>query len=647
MRKNTQLLLPLLLLFFFFPIVRASAADWDPVTDADKTMTANSLDPGAGALVLFKRGRIDVTRVNTSLWLTRITTYTRIKILTDAGRDAANVSIEAPKYLRVTKIEGRTILPTGETIPLDTSKVFHGVAFKEGRDFAVLTTSFAFPSATPGAIIEYQSEQTEDWFFPPPWVFDTEGLATLSSTLTTVVTPTLGMAQLPMSTTANQIAIGQKQTSQGSQTDFTVQNLRPVRREPYSVPYLDRTVMVLFTPAEIVLSGQVIPIIKRWDDVAEEVNRMYTNAQKSDKQASTQARMLTEKLPDPRVRAEAIYKYLQQNITSTNVVGIGLGRSIDDVLSSKRADPDDVNALFLTMLKEAKIDSDFVLVATQNWQTLTKEFPNFSQLSRLIVRINLKDGPVFADAASASAPFGDLPWFEKGITGLVVKGNKIQEAPIPLGSLDDNTSASKYTLQIDNDGKIEGDAEVNLKGVDAMELKNDLIGEQNSKVQEVLTRYLSEGRGATVSNLAVPELQDSSQPLVLKARLQEADTDPAGPGEILVNPWMSDPRRTPRFTSVQRRSFVLFHGPKKDVTTSTLALPLGIKVEKLPEAVSLQSDLADFSHSCTQNESTVTCTRTFILKKNTISDPNGYPAIKKFFDEVAQHDQDVILLRKQ
>jgi Domain of Unknown Function with PDB structure (DUF3857) len=582
------------------------------------------------------------------LWITRITSYTRIKILTDAGRDAANVSIEGPKYLRVTNIDGRTILPNGEIVPLDTAKVFHGVAFKEGRDFAMLTTSFAFSSAAPGSIIKYQTEQTEDWFFPPPWVFDTEGLATLSSTLTMVVSPELGMAQLPAETTSNRIAVNQKQTSKGTETDYTVQNLRPIRREPYAMPYLDRTVMVIFTPAEILFSGQVFPIIKRWDDVADQVTRMYTNAQKSNKQAPAQAKVLAEKLPDPRSRAEAIYKYIQQNVTSTNVSGVYLSRSADEIISAKRGDPDDINALFLSMLKEVKVDADLVLLATQNWQTLTKNFPNESQLSRMIVRINLKDGAVFADAAAPAAPFGDLPWFEKGVTGMVVKGNKLVDTPIPLGSTDGNTSVSKYALKIDNDGMIEGDADVNLKGVDAMSLKNELIGEQSAKVQEILTGYLSRGgQGSTISNLVVPDLRDSSQPFDVKGHFHSTESDPAGPGEILLNPWMSDPQRTPKFRSMQRESFVLFEGPKKDVTTSTLTLPLGIEVEKLPEAVNLQSDLAEFSHSCTQSADTVTCTRTFTLKKNTDTDPKGYPAIKKFFDEVAKDDEDVILLRKR
>src|SRR4029077_5888026 len=135
-----------------------------------------------------------------------------------------------------------------------------------------------------------------------------------------------------------------------------------------------------------------------------------------------------------------------------------------DVISAKRGDPDDINALFASMLKDVKVDADLVLVATHNWQTLFKQFPNLNQFSRLIVRVNLKEGPVFADAAAASAPFGDLPWFEKGVLGMAVKGTKLQEAPIPAASVDQNVSASKFSFQLSSDWKADGDAEVSLKG---------------------------------------------------------------------------------------------------------------------------------------------------------------------------------------
>ena len=646
---RSKLRIPLFfILLLLFCVPRAAAFDWDPVTDAEKNMTSNPLDPGSGALVLFKRGDMEVLRINASLWETRIVTYTRIKILTDAGRDAGNVVLEAPKYLRDKKIEGRTILPSGEIIPLDTSKVFHGVSYQSGN-FAVLSTSFAFSSAQPGAIIEYQTEQYEDWFFPPSWIFDTRGLATLQSSLKTTITPELGMSQLPLETTANPISVTQKRTSLGVEADYAVQNLRPLRDEPFAVPFRDRAAMVMFSPAEVVFSSQVIPIIKRWDDVADQVSRMVTNMNKSDKETTSKAKELTEKLPDPRSRAEAIYKYLQQNVTSSNLSGIALGgRSADQVISSKRGDPDEINAVFVTMLKEAKVDADLVLVATQNWQTLVKQFPDMAQLSRILVRANFKDGPVFADAADAAAPFGELPWFERGVPGMAVKGTKVQDVQIPAGSPDDNVSVSKYSLQLSSDWRAEGDAEVDLKGTEAIDFRSDLMNKTPDKAEQRLNDYFRLGRGdAVVSGVTHPDFQDTSQPLVVKAHVQHTVAEAAGPGEVLLNPWMGDQYRSPAFKTAQRQSLVLFESPTKEVTTTTLKLPLDIHVEKLPSDVNLQGDMADFSHSCTQSSDTVTCTRIFILKKTLMNDPHGYPATKKFFDEVAQHDQEVVLLRKQ
>src|ERR1700689_2693164 len=133
-RKALCPLIILVLLLFHVP--RAGAVDWDPVTDAEKTMKSNPLDPGAGAVVLFKRGQIDVIEKSSLFWTTRVQTYVRIKVFNDAGRDAGNVSVEAPKFVRISRIEGRTILPSGEIIPLDSSKVFRGKAYTEGKNFA-------------------------------------------------------------------------------------------------------------------------------------------------------------------------------------------------------------------------------------------------------------------------------------------------------------------------------------------------------------------------------------------------------------------------------------------------------------------------------------------------------------------------------
>ena len=424
-------------------VPRAAAFDWDPVSDGEKTMKSNPLDPGAGAVVLFKRGQIDVLEKSSLFWTTRIQTYVRIKVFNDAGRDAGNVSVEAPKFVRISRIEGRTILPSGEIIPLDPSKVFRGKAYTEGKNFAILASSFTFPSVQPGAIIEYQIEENEDWFYPSPWIFDTRELGTLQSSLKVTIGPRLDMAQFPLDTTTNKISVAQNQTVNGTQFDFSVKNLRPILSEPFSLPYRDLATMIIFTPSRLAFGGDVYPLITKWDDVGKEVTEEVANMEKTEKEMKSKARELAEKLPDPRTKAEAIYKYIQQNITSSDLAGVALGRPVDEILSAKRGDPDEINALFFLMLKEVKVDSDMVLVATQNWQTLVRGFPNRSQFSRIVTRLNFKDGVVFADPADSASPFGEVPWFDRGVHGLAVKGSKVQEAVIPAGTLDDNVSTGK------------------------------------------------------------------------------------------------------------------------------------------------------------------------------------------------------------
>ena len=629
-------------------VSHAAAFDWDPVTDAEKSMKSNPLDPGAGAVVLFKRGQIDVIEKSSLFWTTRIQTYVRIKIFTDAGRDAGNVSIEASKSVRMSKIEGRTILPSGEIIPLDPSKIFRGKAYTEGKNFAILESSFTFPSVQPGAIIEYQLEENEDWFYPSPWIFDTRELGTLQSSLAVTIGPRLDMAQFPLDTTMNKISVSQNDTVQGAHFNFSVKNLRPIMSEPFSPPYRDLAAMIIFTPRQLGFGGDVYPIITKWDDVGKEVTEEWNNMQKTDKDARNKAKELVEKIPDPRKKAEAIYKYLQQNITSSSLAGVYIGRPADEVLKNKRGDPDEINALFVLMLKEAKIDADMILVATQNWQTLARGFPNRSQFSRIVTRLNFKEGAVFADPADAAAPFGEVPWFDRGVQGLAVKGSKVQDALIPTGTPDDNVSTEKTTMRISKDWTTEGDTQMELKGAEAIEFRADLMEEPRAKLEQRLNDIFAFGNSdAEVTQVVHPEFGDSSQPFVLKAHVKQKLTNETGAGGLLLNPWMGDQYQQPRFAASARHSVVRFNNPEKRISTTVWQLAPEIKVEQLPKDVKIENDFGGFSRSCTQADATVSCTRTFYLKKVLLSTNVEYLNAKTFFDEIAKDDQEVVVLRQE
>jgi hypothetical protein len=240
-----------------------------------------------------------------------------------------------------------------------------------------------------------------------------------------------------------------------------------------------------------------------------------------------------------------------------------------------------------------------------------------------------------------------VPWFDRGIQGLAVKGSKAQATAIPDGTIDDNVSTGKTTMRVAKDWTTEGDSEIDLKGAEAIEFRADLLETPPEKLERRLTDLFAYGNSdAEVTQLTHPDFRDSSQPFVLKAHLREKLTNETGPGELLLNPWMDDQYQRPRFTSSVRRSAVRFNNPEKRVSTSTWQVAPEIKVEQLPKEVNIENDLGGFSRSCMQNGSTVTCTRTFYLKKLLLATNAEYLNAKKFFDEIAKDDQEVIVLHE-
>ena len=300
------------------------------------------------------------------------------------------------------------------------------------------------------------------------------------------------------------------------------------------------------------------------------------------------------------------------------------------------------------MLKEVKIDADMILVATQNWQTLVRGFPNRSQFSRIVTRLNFKDGAVFADPADAAAPFGEVPWFDRGVQGLAVKGSKVQDAIIPSGTPDDNVSMEKTTMRISKDWTTEGDTQMELKGAEAIEFRADLMEEAPAKLEQRLNDIFAFGNSdAEVSQVVHPEFGDSSQPFVLKAHVKEKLTNETGAGGLLLNPWMGDQYQQPRFAASVRHSAVRFNNPEKRISTTVWQLAPEIKVEQLPKEVKIENDFGGFSRSCALADATVSCTRTFYLKKVLLSTNVEYLNAKKFFDQIAKDDQEVVVLRQQ
>src|SRR6202453_4291018 len=142
-------------------------AQWTVPTAEELSMTSQPEVPGAPAVYLFHEE-------TTEDRLHMFSTYVRLKVLTERGKEFANVELN---YAHVSEgsstvidsIEGRTIHPDGTIIPF-TGKPYEKLVEKT-QGIKIMSKVFSMPDVTVGSILEYRYKLRYDDMYveAPSW----------------------------------------------------------------------------------------------------------------------------------------------------------------------------------------------------------------------------------------------------------------------------------------------------------------------------------------------------------------------------------------------------------------------------------------------------------------------------------------------
>ncbi len=126
----------------------ARADDWLPISPDELTMTSEPLAPAATAIMLYRQVDRDYNGPME-------TTYARIKILTEEGRQFADVAIPFDKRSEsVRAIQARTIHPDGSIV--NFSGTIYDKPIIQARGVKLLAKTFTMPDFQVGSIVEYR-----------------------------------------------------------------------------------------------------------------------------------------------------------------------------------------------------------------------------------------------------------------------------------------------------------------------------------------------------------------------------------------------------------------------------------------------------------------------------------------------------------
>src|SRR5882757_1261004 len=164
--------LSLLSAFTVLSAVSTRAEQWTVPTAEELSMTSQPEVPGASAVYLFREETTDDK-------LHMFSIYTRLKVLTERGKEYSNVELSFARStdgnrFSVDDIQGRTIHPDG-TIILFTGKPYEKLIEKT-QGVKIMAKVFTMPDVEIGSIIEYRYKLREDdrYFSAPDWYIQSD-----------------------------------------------------------------------------------------------------------------------------------------------------------------------------------------------------------------------------------------------------------------------------------------------------------------------------------------------------------------------------------------------------------------------------------------------------------------------------------------
>jgi transglutaminase-like putative cysteine protease len=624
------------------------AADFPPVTERERALTAVAGEPNAPAVVLFKKSEFLMMgyghqgAISSSL-LVKV----RTKILTEEGRSRGEVSVAHSDFVRFQGFQGRTVLADGRVLPLPADAKFERkTSARQKRS----VTSVAFPGVEVGAILDYQYELRFDSpYYLEPWYFSDEVPVVYSEVIFKVPAALQAKAWSSDPFKAG-LQTEMRKTSNGTEVRVWAENLPSVPDEPFGLPFADMATQMMLLPT--VYSDATVhqPLLESWESICKLVDEEYQKALRKDGDAVKTAREVSAGGKDARQKAEAIYRFVRDEVATEDLTGIWLdeGSTVGRTLADRKGDYAEKALLLQKMLEAARIDARPVWAADRWRGQIDPELANPAWFDRVLVAAEIDGQRVFLDPSDRALGFGQLRYGYEGTPAVIHDRKKPETVVLPEAPFDQNARRAVIDLTLNEDGALAGTGELVLTGAHAWERID--WQDDDARTLEAWKKWLDEQyEGFAVSEVKFEERPDERK-VQLTWKLAQREEDVLGDEASLVPSRPLGPVAQPLVQAGdKRRSQVLFAYPDRDEVELRLHWPEGWRVDTLPGLAKQEKPAGSFVVEVEEKEAdrSLVYRRRFDLRSRKLGSSKEYEAVRALYAAVEKSDaQPLALVRR-
>ena len=649
---------------FPFMVYAEHGQQWTQPTPEELSMTSIPQVPGASAVYLYKEETTDDS-------LHMFSHYVRLKVLTDKGKEYANVElpyVTGESGRSIDEIAGRTIHPDGSVVPF-TGKPYDKLIVKS-QTFKYKAKVFTLPAVEVGSIIEYRYKERmgDNWFSSPEWMIQSElytrkahymwrpTAELLTSEDGKEVSNTIAWAPLlppGAKVEEKQLYKGSLARSGDPNSELTLDmhDVPPILNEEFMPPMGSVSYRVLFYYTHFkTVQDYWASEGKTWSKsrdkfigpnkgVREYVSTLISPSDTQDQKVHKiyAAVMLLENTDFSRERTASEEK--AQGLKQLNTT--------DDILARKRGNGDQLDMLFIAMCRAAGLKAYAMGVADRSVRIFLPNFLSARQLDDDIAIVNVDGKEVYFDPGERYCEPKHLAWKHTLNGGLRQTDGGTTLVSAPAANYMDERVGRVADLKLDDHGVATGQVIVTYQGDAALHWRQEALKGDDTSLNQDLRESMESKLpgGMEIRVTSVEGLADFDKPLVVKYDIKGAVGSSTGK-RVLISANLFESNEKPKFPEAKREVAVDMRYPSVEQDAVRFQYPESMTIESSPAAEkTMLQQVASYEVHSKPGTHSITFYRNYVNSKS-LYVPDMYGDLRTFYGKMENKDQETLVLTR-
>ncbi len=641
---------PHLICFCLLAVCAACAQrseEWLPVTARDLQMKDVPGDPGAPAVQLYYADFRD--DVHGSEFI-----YKRIKVLTEKGKEHANVEIEIPPHDSIGDLQARTIHPDKSIVEF-REKPFERTVVKY-RGEKLTAKAFTLPDVTTGSIVEYKYRLTWNRYLSDPvWTVQHDLYTAKESFWLRRYTGPMQTRHISdetrLSYVSSNMPSGALPRDTGPGVELQLEDVPAFKPEKYMPPEANFKAQVqFFYGGHEIESPDVF-----WRDVGLDWYGKAEHFIGNHQELKTAVAQIIGGEADPEKQLRKLYARAQQT-RNLSYQGERSGmderptdskpnENVMDVLTRGYGSQNEIAELFAALARAAGFPAEVLRASSRRDKVFDPKLLSEKQLGTEIIRVRMNGADLFLDPGTRFCPFGLVAWTSTSAPALQLDKNGGSFVVVPTATADKTVIRRVADVALNGEGSLKGEITIEFKGNDALERRLDALDSDEAGRRRNLEGELQSWlpAGSRVQLKDAQGWEASEEPLVARFSVEVADFATVAGQRLVIPTNLFRSGETEALASEERKYPVYFPYTYEVIDKVNVHLPAGYRLGTMPDGQDIRLAATRFITTRSLQEDQLLLTRALIVN-SIYFQPEQYEGLRVFFGKLKAADEEPVAL---